>query len=116
MRENAYFEDLRFKEKNSAETYLFHHYSDSLDYGCTVFQLSKLPFFCHIEFIVNTLRKAGVTSVVITEANEHLFGILNEFARLGCTGFEPVTISRFTTWDPHRQNEREHHDGIRITL
>ena len=53
MRENAYFEDLRFKEKNSAETYLFHHYSDSLDYGCTVFQLSKLPFFCHIEFIVN---------------------------------------------------------------
>jgi hypothetical protein len=116
MRENAYFEELRFKEKNSAETYLFHHYSESLDYGCTVFRLSKLPFFCHIEFIVNTLRKAGITSVVITEANEHLFSILNEFARLGCSGFEPVTISRFTTWDTHRQNEREHFDGIRITL
>ena len=116
MRENSYFEELRFKEKNSAETYLFHHYSESLDYGCTVFRLSKLPFFCNIEFIVNTLRKAGITSVVITEANEHLFSILNEFARLGCSGFEPVTISRFTTWDTHRQNEREHFDGIRITL
>ena len=81
-----------------------------------MFRLSKLPFFCHIEFIVNMLRKAGITSVVITEANEHLFSILNEFARLGCSGFEPVTISRFTTWVTHRQNEREHFDGIRITL
>lgn len=116
MRENAYFEDLRHKEKDSVEQYLFHHYADSLDFGSSVFQLSKLPFFCHIERIVKILREAGIYSIVLTEGNEHTFTVLNEFARLGCTGFEPTTISRFTTWDPSEQNERTHHDGIRIIL
>lgn len=115
MEENRYFESLRGKTSAMNATGIaFIHYSISLDSNSSEFEVRRLPPYSDSEEFLNTLRAAGIKAFVVTDIDRELISCLNLYARLGCTRFEPATITRDVRSDSN--TERIEIEGIRVTL
>lgn len=90
-------------------------YDRNLQNGADAFEVRDIPWDCELAGFVDTLRKAGIIAIVVTDKGTGLMDGIYGLAALGCTLAGLKTVTRA---DDHRFGSRqpERRDGIEFEL
>jgi hypothetical protein len=93
----------------SGQNKALSQYVRSLRNGADVFEVENLPWDYELADFVETLRKAGITAIVVTDQSTGLMDGIYGLTSLGCrmNGLKTVTRAddhRFGSKEPERKN------------
>ena len=90
-------------------------YDRSLRNGADAFEVDDLPWDYELADFVDTLRKAGIAAIVVTDESTGLMDGIYGLTKLGCTMNGLKTVTRA---DDHRfgSKEPECKNGIEFTI
>lgn len=99
----------------SGEAKAFHAYQRNLQRGTDYFEIDDLPWNYEREDFVKTLRKAGITDIVVTDESTALMEGLSGLDFLGCHMQDFRTVTRENA-HPFGSKEPEIKTGIHFTI